>query len=199
MATRRLPLVPVLVATVLAVAAASGVFVLLGGGGDGSSGASESNGDGSTLELSTAPDDLPTSADEVELAALDGGRDRLLGDYLERGRPVVLNFFASWCTPCLREMPAFEAVHQELGDRVTFLGMAFQDDARDAREMVERTGVTYPTFEDPGGRAITYFGGTAMPTTVFIDASGQVTGMSSRELDEGQLRDQVVELLGTGG
>jgi thiol-disulfide isomerase/thioredoxin len=194
-ATRRLPLLPVVVATALAVAAASGVFLLLGGGDGGSSGANPGDGDGSTIDLSPA-EDLPASDAEVVLAALDGGADRQLGDYLG-DKPIVLNFFASWCQPCLREMPAFEAVHQDLGDRVTFLGLAFQDGDDEALEMVERTGVTYPTFADPAGSALTYFGGIAMPTTVFIDGSGQVTNVVSRDLSESALRDEVDELLGT--
>jgi cytochrome c biogenesis protein CcmG, thiol:disulfide interchange protein DsbE len=191
-ATRRLPLLPVVVATALAVAAATGVFLLLGGDDGGSSGASPGR-TGSTIELSPA-DELPGSEAEVVLAALDGGNDRRLGEYLGR-KPIVVNFFASWCQPCLREMPAFEAVHQELGDRVTFLGLAFQDRDDEALEMVERTGVTYPTFADPAGSALTYFGGVAMPTTVFIDASGQVADVLSRDLSEGQLRDEVDALL----
>jgi cytochrome c biogenesis protein CcmG/thiol:disulfide interchange protein DsbE len=195
-ATRRLPLLPVVVATVLAVAAASGVFLLLGGGDGGSSGASPS-GDSSSIELSPAGE-LPASTDQVVLAALDGGADRHLGDYLGR-KPIVLNFFASWCQPCLREMPTFEAEHQRLGDRVTFLGLAFQDRTDEAQQMVDRTGVTYPTFADPAGSALTYFGGVAMPTTVFIDRSGQVTDVISEDLSAGELRDKVDALLGVGG
>ncbi|HEY8526542.1 MAG TPA: TlpA disulfide reductase family protein [Acidimicrobiales bacterium] len=198
MATRRLPLLPVVVATVLAVAAASAVFLLLGGG-DGSSGASGSGDEVVELTDPITPEDLPTSTAEVELASLGDGPDHRLADYLARGRPVVLNFFASWCTPCLREMPAFEALHREMGDRVTVVGLAYQDESDRARQMVERTGVTYPTYADEGGRAIAFFGGTAMPTTVFIGADGEVEAMSSRELSEQDLRDQVADLLGADG
>jgi hypothetical protein len=95
-------------------------------------------------------------------------------------------------------MPRFEAVHQELGERVTFLGLAVPPRTDEALELVDRTGVTYPTFADPSGNALTYFGGIAMPTTVFIDASGQVTDVVSRDLSEGELRDEVEALLGTG-
>jgi cytochrome c biogenesis protein CcmG, thiol:disulfide interchange protein DsbE len=194
-ATRRLPLLPVVVATALAVAAASGVFLLLGGSDGGSSGANPGNGSTPT-ELT--PQDLPASVNEVVLGSLDGGADRHLDDYLGR-KPIVLNFFASWCQPCLREMPRFEAVHQDLGDRVTFLGLAVPPGTDEALDLVERTGVTYPTFADPDGSALTYFGGIAMPTTVFIDTSGDVTGVASRALSESQLRDQVDDLLGAGG
>jgi cytochrome c biogenesis protein CcmG, thiol:disulfide interchange protein DsbE len=196
-ATRRIPLLPVVVATALAVAAATGVFLLLGGDDESSSGASPGDPESAPIGLTPA-EDLPDSADEVVLAGLDGGADRQLGDYLGR-KPIVLNFFASWCQPCLREMPRFEAVHQDVGDQVTFLGLAVPPQTDEALDLVERTGVTYPTFADPAGSALTYFGGVAMPTTVFIDGSGEVTGVVSRDLNETQLRDQVDELLGAGG
>jgi thiol-disulfide isomerase/thioredoxin len=191
-ATRRLPLIPVVVATVVALAAASGIFVLLGDSDD-QSGAQGSAED-SQMQLSPAGD-LPESTEDVVLGGLDGGPERRLGELLGE-RPVVLNFFASWCVPCMREMPAFEAVHQDLGDQVTFLGMANRDDPDQAREMVERTGVTYPTFADPESSAITYFGGMVMPTTVFIDASGEVLEVASEELTEDELRRKIDDLLG---
>src|SRR5687768_1393784 len=57
---------------------------------------------------------------DTTFTLLEGG-SMSLGDL--RGTPVVLNFFAEWCPPCVTEMPAFEAVHQELGDRVAFVGL----------------------------------------------------------------------------
>ena len=67
--------------------------------------------------------ELPGSVAEVRLASLQDQPDAALGDLLT-GAPVVVNFFASWCVPCVEEMPAIEAVHQSLGDRVTFVGLA---------------------------------------------------------------------------
>jgi thiol-disulfide isomerase/thioredoxin len=169
-----------------------GAAALLGWGDD--SEASGGSSDGDQVDLSPQGQ-LPGSVAEVRLGALDGGADHTLGELIGT-KPVVLNFFASWCAPCLTEMPGFEAVHQSLGDQVTMVGMAYDDQPEDALDTVERTGVTYPTYSDLDGTAITYFGGLAMPTTVFIDASGEVKDVVSRPLGEDELRDKISDLLG---
>ena len=97
--------------------------------------------------------ELPESVAEVRLGALDGGPDHSLGELIGT-KPVVLNFFASWCAPCITEMPGFEAVHQSVGDQVTVVGMAYQDSPEHALDTVARTGVTYPTYGDPEGSAL---------------------------------------------
>ena len=92
-----------------------------------------------------------------------------------RGTPIVLNFWASWCPPCAAEMPDFQSVHEQLGEQVLFLGMNSQDTDRAAAErLIAQTGVTYTIASDPGGELFTQFGGLGMPTTVFIDADGNV-------------------------
>ena len=93
-------------------------------------------------------------------------------------------------------MPGFEAVHQSVGDQVTVVGMAYQDSPEDALDTVARTGVTYPTYADPEGSALTYFGGLSMPSTVFIDASGQVVDRVSGAMSESELRGEITDLLG---
>jgi cytochrome c biogenesis protein CcmG, thiol:disulfide interchange protein DsbE len=194
-AARRLPLFAVVVATAFALVAALGVFVLLddGDSGDASAGTGE---DGSTEGYELTPaGELPSSTAEVRLASLDGGEDRALGELLG-AKPVVVNFFASWCVPCIDEMPAFERVHQAVGDQVTIIGMANRDAPEDALETVAATGVTYPTFDDPDASALTWFGGLAMPTTVFIDASGEVVDVNSGALTEAELRAKLADLFG---
>ncbi|MGH9230709.1 MAG: TlpA family protein disulfide reductase [Acidimicrobiales bacterium] len=192
MASRRIPLFPLLAATALALVAAVGVAMWLGADDEPSA-----NGDPSESEpyQLTPAGELPASAADVALAALDGGPDRKLGELLG-SKPVVINFFASWCVPCVTEMPAFERVHQDVGDRVTIIGIAYQDSDEDARATVERTGVTYPTFGDGGQDAVTYFGGTSMPTSVFIDAGGDVVDVRSRALDVDELRSALEDRFG---
>jgi thiol-disulfide isomerase/thioredoxin len=187
-ANRRIPLKAVFVATTFALVAAVGAAAFLGWGDDSQA------SDRDSVDLSPQGQ-LPGSVAEVRLGALDGGADHTLGELIGT-KPVVLNFFASWCAPCLTEMPGFEAVHQSLGDQVTMIGMAYDDQPADALDTVERTGVTYPTYSDLEGTAITYFGGLAMPSTVFIDASGKVQDVVSRPLTEEQLRDKITSLLG---
>jgi cytochrome c biogenesis protein CcmG, thiol:disulfide interchange protein DsbE len=190
-ATRRLPLPAVLVATALALVAALVTFAVLD---DGDSGGDAGASDPAPVEL-TPQGELPGSVAEVRLESLRGAPDEALGDLLS-GKPVVVNFFASWCGPCVDEMPAIEAVHQALGDQVTIVGLANQDGTDDALATVEATGVTYPTYADPAGDALTYFGGIAMPTTVFIAPDGTVVEVNPGELDEAALRAKLTQHFG---
>jgi thiol-disulfide isomerase/thioredoxin len=185
----------VLAATALALVAALGVVAVAdGGGAEGAGDAAGSGGTSEGYELSPVGE-LPGSVAEVRLGSLDGGDDRSLGE-LTGTTPVVVNFFASWCVPCIDEMPAFERVHRSLGDRVAFVGMANRDAPEDALATVEATGVTYPTFDDPDASALTYFGGLAMPTTVFIDEAGEVVDVNSGALTEAELRARITDLFG---
>jgi thiol-disulfide isomerase/thioredoxin len=191
-ARRRLPPIAVAAATVLALLAAGLVLAVFDD--DSPGGATGDTDDGSAYEL-TPEGDLPDSVEDVRLVALDEGEDRRLGDLLGE-RPVVVNFFASWCQPCIDEMPDFEAVHRAAGDEVSIIGMANRDSPEAALGIVDRTGVTYPTYGDPQSSAITYFGGVQMPTTVFIDASGEVVDVHAGALDEGELRHKIDEAFG---
>lgn len=103
-----------------------------------------------------------------------------LASYL--GQPLVLNFFAEWCAPCVREMPEFEAVHQQVGDQVTFLGISIQDLPDRAAAIVAETGVTYDYGIDQRGSFLVEFGTATMPSTVFISADGEVLEVRKGEL-----------------
>jgi thiol-disulfide isomerase/thioredoxin len=134
--------------------------------------------------------DLPSN--EVEMA---DGTTVALTDVLD-GRPLVVNFFASWCAPCRAEMPDFAAVHRDVGDSVSFLGLAMQDTRDAGAELVELTGVAYPWGLDPSGEIFAELGGFAMPTTVYVAADGEIVGTDSGAIDGSQLRDRLADLLG---
>ncbi len=107
--------------------------------------------------------------------------------------PVVINFFASWCPSCIAEMPDFEAVFQQLGGDVEFLGLAMQDRTEAAVELVDATGVTYPIGLDPDGEIFAQFGGLGMPTTVFVGADGTIERVHSGQLNAEGLADIITE------
>jgi len=193
-ATRRLSLRAYVIATLFALVSGVLVASLLD---DGSGAGDRGSGSGSGIDTYRIrpAGDLPASAADVTLASLDGGADTKLGDLLG-STPIVVNFFASWCVPCVTEMPAFERVHRDVGDRVQLIGLAYQDGDELAAETVERTGITYPAFGDSGQDAMTYFGGVQMPTSVFIETDGTVVDVHMGPLDEDELRARLEELFG---
>jgi cytochrome c biogenesis protein CcmG, thiol:disulfide interchange protein DsbE len=132
-------------------------------------------------------------APRVELPGLRGGRVRLAD---LRGRPVVVNFWASWCPPCVAEMPEFQRIHRRLGGRVAFLGINQRDQLQAAERLASSSGVTYPLAIDPAGRSFDAFGGLGMPTTVLIRADGTVAEVFAGQLDETLLGERLRRVLG---
>ena len=126
------------------------------------------------VEPSTPAVSVGALAPDFTLDDLDG-TPFTLSDH--RGEIVVLNFWATWCLPCLAEMPDFEALHQQFGnDGIQVVGIS-QDTggADEVRPFAERLGVTYPLLPDPSFTVSTQFGGVpVLPTTLFIDRDGTV-------------------------
>jgi peroxiredoxin len=131
-------------------------------------------------------------APSTEFAIFKGGQASL-ADY--RGKPLVVNFFASWCTPCLRELPGFEQLHQRLTDRVAFVGLNLQDTVDDGQQVIRQTGITYDTGRDPDGELYRAFGAFAMPATVLIDRAGRVVEVHNGELTAEQLEAKINPLI----
>ncbi|MCA1712923.1 MAG: TlpA family protein disulfide reductase [Actinobacteria bacterium] len=114
-----------------------------------------------------------------------------------RGKPVVLNFYASWCTVCDRELPDFQRVSERLAGRVQFVGANPQsnDTTAASQKMLKRSGVTYPTLPDPQDELLRQFNTTGgLPTTVFIDGNGVVRKVHNGLLTEQLLLDEIAAL-----
>jgi len=131
---------------------------------------------------------LGTTLLTTPYALLDGGSSSLAA---HEGTPILLNFFASWCAPCVAEMPDIEVLHQEFGDRVAFIGLDTQEKAEEGRKIVQKTGVTYEIGHDPDGTFFAAFGGLGMPTTVLIRADGSVADTHSGALTADKLRAMI--------
>ncbi|HMS49068.1 TlpA family protein disulfide reductase [Candidatus Microthrix sp.] len=111
-------------------------------------------------------------------------------------RPTVINVWASTCAPCLREMPDFERVHDDLGDRVGMLGIDSGETEAQGAPFAERVGATYPLAEDPDQAHSIALGLVALPMTLFVDADGTVAGQQLGAMDEAELRSNIERYLG---
>lgn len=118
-----------------------------------------------------------------------------LADY--RGAPMVINFWASDCAPCIREMPAIQQVAEANKDRVAFLGIGPQKDPEaNAVKMIDTTGVTYDLGRDSGSTLINWFGIVGLPTTIFVQADGIIADVHIGPLDAAELEQILTEKLG---
>lgn len=116
------------------------------------------------------------------------GAEVNLSDYF--GKPIVLNFWASWCPPCKEEMPDFNAAAQEHTD-IQFLMVNMTDGDREtveiAKEYVEAQGFNFPVFFDTELSAATAYGAYSLPTTYFIDGDGNLTTYANGMIDANTL------------
>ena len=94
-----------------------------------------------------------------------------------RGKPVVINFWASWCVPCKGEAKMLEqAARQYKSQGVVFVGVDYHDVTSDARTFLSHHGITYPTVQDGSGMIGDRYGLTGVPETYFVDRSGRLVG-----------------------
>jgi cytochrome c biogenesis protein CcmG/thiol:disulfide interchange protein DsbE len=129
-------------------------------------------------------------APELVVTAFDGSSVHV-SDF--RGRPLVLNFWASWCPPCREEDPALKAAALAESGRVQFLGVDIQDAGGAARQYAAEQGQPYPVGPLSGGSYVEY-GVTAPPETFFIDSKGTVVAKFVGPLDELTLRAYLQKL-----
>ena len=120
-----------------------------------------------------------------------------------RGTPVVLNLWASWCTPCREEAPRLQKGWERWGPRgVAYLGLNIQDLRGDARGFSQKFGITHPSVRDARRGVADSYGATGIPETFFVDARGRVVGhvigvVSERELAAGARAAQEGRVVGT--
>jgi cytochrome c biogenesis protein CcmG/thiol:disulfide interchange protein DsbE len=130
---------------------------------------------------------------DFELKRLNGDGTLKLSSL--RGKVIVVNFWAAWCDPCKSEAPRFQAAYERYGERVEFVGVDTADFSGDARDFLERYGVTYPNVRDPGSGVLQDYGGLPLPRTFVIDRSWRVSGYIYGEARAEDLESAIQEAL----
>lgn len=148
--------------------------------------------------LSACSDDASTddSLAAVPFTASDG-QPTTLADL--RGSPLVVNLWATWCTPCVKEMPVFDAVADDLSGTVHVIGVNVGDSAADATSFAEGLGVGYDLFTDPDGALMTALDVSGLPATAFITADGTLLTVHQGAYSEAELRAAIAEHFPTTG
>ena len=117
------------------------------------------------VPFSTAPD--------FSLGLFDGSSFTLKGA-LQTGKPVVVNFWASWCGPCADEAPVLQDAARRYGDRVTFVGVDVQDVDADAQAFLSKYGITYQNGSGNAGPISVQYGMRGVPETYFVAPDGRL-------------------------
>jgi thiol-disulfide isomerase/thioredoxin len=191
-ANRRLLWASALAVVVLSIATIVAFTV-----GDGTDDGTESLDPNATLpvdgnELDAGTDPTGQALPAVEYQTFEGESATLATD----GRPLLINFWAGWCIPCVKEMPALEQAYLANSGEVDFLGLQVSEVAASGQQMIEQTGITYPVGRDPKGSVIQALGGRNLPRTVLVAADGTIVAVHNGELSESEIQAFIDENLG---
>lgn len=161
--------------------------------GDDLAGPSPAASPGSSVVIVGGSPLLGKAAPDFTLPDLEG-KPVSLSDY--RGRPVLVNFWASWCGPCKVEFPIFQdARERHAGEGLEILGIVHDDSSDAAAAFVEEEGSEWPALMDADGAVWTAYAGLGLPTTFFIDREGVIRAVSFGPPLSGTLDDQLAKIL----
>lgn len=148
--------------------------------------------DDSEIAESGEPSEEENFMPDFTVYDMDGNAVKL-SDF--RGKPVVLNFWASWCGPCKSEMPEFDSKYLEMGEEVHFLMVNMTDGGQEtkerAQEFINQSGYSFPVYYDLDMDAAMTYGVTSIPSTYFIDAEGHGIAWAQGMIDGATLQQGI--------
>lgn len=134
-------------------------------------------------------------APEFAMEAI-GGETVSLADY--QGEVVLINIWATWCPPCVREIPRLVRLHEQFqaqGFAVLGVNTAWQDERSDVERFVQSQGISYPVLFDVEGEVSQSYSGRLLPTSYLVDRDGKIVNTYVGEVDEAQLEEHIAALI----
>jgi cytochrome c biogenesis protein CcmG/thiol:disulfide interchange protein DsbE len=128
-------------------------------------------------------------------ALREAGANRTLDLTSLRGKPVILNFWATWCGPCYIEHPVLVESSRRLGSDVQFIGVVFDDTEEKILKFLRENGTSYPTVLDDNGKTAIAYGVGGVPETFFIDASGKIVTKHTGPLSTADIQQKLTAVL----
>jgi cytochrome c biogenesis protein CcmG, thiol:disulfide interchange protein DsbE len=128
-------------------------------------------------------------------ALREAGTGRTIDVGQFKGKPTVINFWATWCAPCWDEHPVLVANSRAYGSDVQFLGVVFQDKEENILKFLAQRGAGYPTVVDDAGKTAIAYGVGGVPETYFLDANGVIRAKYSGPLSPDLLREHLQKVM----
>lgn len=152
------------------------------------------NGESVTADSGQTEDERAETDKAPDFTVFDAdGNEVKLSDFF--GKPIVLNFWASWCPPCKSEMPHFNEVYGDVKGDITFIMIDLVDGQRetlkDGQKFIEESGYSFPVYFDTEQQAAYTYGISSIPTTIFIDKDGKIVKGYTGAIDKETLLSNI--------